>query len=389
MIPYGKQNINRDDIDAVVEVLQSDWLTQGPKVPAFEQAICDYTGGKFAVAVNSATSALHIACLALDVGPGDRVWTSPITFVASANCALYCGAEVDFVDINPESGNLCPEALKAKLEQAKREGTLPKVVVPVHLCGHSCDMAAIAELGKAYGFKVIEDASHGIGGSYQGHKIGSCQYSDITVFSFHPVKIITCAEGGVAQTNDPELASRLSLFRSHGITREPLKMLRPDEGGWYYEQHELGFNYRMTELQAALGLSQLKRLDEFVCKRNQLAAYYNQELATLPVASVEPLCDSVSARHLYMIRLKQAGRRREIFDTMRQQEVQVHVHYFPVHLQPYYLSLGFKMGKFPKAENFYEQILTLPMYPSLTKSEQDYIVKNIVNILDNNINMDQ
>ncbi|MCM2528547.1 UDP-4-amino-4,6-dideoxy-N-acetyl-beta-L-altrosamine transaminase [Shewanella algae] len=377
MIPYGKQNISQDDIDAVVEVLQSDWLTQGPKVPAFEQAICNYTGGKFAVAVNSATSALHIACLALDVGPGDRVWTSPITFVASANCALYCGAKVDFVDVNPESGNMCPEALKAKLEQAKREGTLPKVVIPVHLCGHSCDMAAIAELGKAYGFKIIEDASHGIGGSYRGQKLGSCEFSDITVFSFHPVKIITSAEGGMAQTNDPELAFRLGLYRSHGITKDPLKMLRSDEGDWYYEQHTLGFNYRMTDLQAALGLSQLKRLDEFVCKRNQLAAYYSQALVKLPVVSVEPLPGSMSARHLYMIRLKEAGRRRAVFDTMRERGVQVHVHYFPVHLQPYYLSLGFKEGDFPAAEQFYHEILTLPLYPALDETAQQKVLDEL------------
>ncbi|WP_345850475.1 UDP-4-amino-4,6-dideoxy-N-acetyl-beta-L-altrosamine transaminase [Shewanella algae] len=381
MIPYGKQNISQDDIDAVVEVLQSDWLTQGPKVPAFEQAICDYTGGKFAVAVNSATSALHIACLALDVGPGDRVWTSPITFVASANCALYSGAKVDFVDVNPESGNMCPEALKAKLEQAKREGTLPKVVIPVHLCGHSCDMAAIAELGKAYGFKIIEDASHGIGGSYQGHKLGSCEFSDITVFSFHPVKIITSAEGGMALTKSQVLADKMTLFRSHGISREPNTLLRPDEGGWYYEQHTLGFNYRMTDLQAALGVSQLKRLDEFVSKRNQWAEYYTQALAKQPVVSVEPLLGSVSARHLYMIRLKQAERRREVFDSMRERGVQVHVHYFPVHLQPYYLDLGFKAGDFPSAEQFYEEILTLPLFPALIEQEVEYICSGIAEIM--------
>lgn len=381
MIPYGKQDISRDDIDAVVEVLQSDWLTQGPKVPAFEQALCDYTGGKFAVAVNSATSALHIACLALDVGPGDRVWTSPITFVASANCALYCGAEVDFVDVNPESGNMCPEALKAKLEQAKREGTLPKVVIPVHLCGHSCDMAAIAELGKAYGFKIIEDASHGIGGCYQGNKLGSCEFSDITVFSFHPVKVITSAEGGMALTKSQLLADKMVLFRSHGISREPNTLLRPDEGDWYYEQHTLGFNYRMTDLQAALGLSQLQRLDEFVCKRNLLATYYSQALAKLPVVSVEPLLGSVSARHLYMIRLKEAGRRREVFDTMREQGVLVHVHYFPVHLQPYYLSLGFKEGDFPAAEQFYQEILTLPLYPTLDETAQQKVLDELTSSL--------
>lgn len=381
MIPYGKQNISQDDIDAVVEVLQSDWLTQGPKVPAFEQAICDYTGGKFAVAVNSATSALHIACLALDVGPGDRVWTSPITFVASANCALYSGAKVDFVDVNPESGNMCPEELKAKLDQAKREGTLPKVVIPVHLCGHCCDMAAIAELGKAYGFKIIEDASHGIGGSYQGHKLGSCEFSDITVFSFHPVKIITSAEGGMALTKSQVLADKMTLFRSHGISREPNTLLRPDEGGWYYEQHTLGFNYRMTDLQAALGLSQLKRLDEFVCKRNQLAANYSQALFKLPVVSVEPLPVSMSARHLYMIRLREAGRRREVFDTMRERGVQVHVHYFPVHLQPYYLSLGFKEGDFPAAEQFYHEILTLPLYPTLDETAQQKVLAELTSSL--------
>ncbi len=374
MIPYGKQDISKADIQAVVEVLESDWLTQGPKVPEFEQALCDYTKAKYAVAVSSATSALHIACLALGVGPGDRVWTSPITFVASANCARYCGATVDFVDVNPESGNMCPNALRAKLEQAALHGTLPKVVIPVHLCGHSCNMAAIAELGVQYGFKVIEDASHGIGGSYNGHKLGGCKYSDITVFSFHPVKIITSAEGGMALTNSRNLAETMRLLRSHGISREQDVMMRPDEGEWYYEQRMLGFNYRMTDIQAALGLSQFRRLNEFVMKRNQLAESYSHGLANQPVSSVEPLSGSISARHLYMVRINEYQRRRQVFNMMRERGVHVHVHYFPVHLQPYYLSFGFKAGDFPNAEQFYEEILTLPLYPALDGMNQEKIL---------------
>ncbi|KIO36047.1 UDP-4-amino-4,6-dideoxy-N-acetyl-beta-L-altrosamine transaminase [Shewanella sp. cp20] len=377
MIPYGRQDISQDDIDAVVEVLQSDWLTQGPNIPAFEQALCDYSGAKFAVAVNSATSALHIACLALGVAPGDRVWTSPITFVASANCALYCGATVDFVDVDPSTGNMSSEALRIKLIQAKSQGALPKVVIPVHLCGHSCDMAAIFELGKEYGFKIIEDASHGIGGSYQGHKLGSCGYSDITVFSFHPVKIITSAEGGMALTRSRLLADKLALFRSHGIRRDPDTMLRPNEGDWYYEQHELGFNYRMTDLHAALGLSQLNRLDHFVAERNRLAAIYDSYCSDLPVTPVDPLTGSQSARHLYMIRLHQSERRREIFDILRAKGIQVHVHYFPVHLQPYYLGRGFKEGDFVSAEAFYQQILTLPLYPTLASSDQQRVINEL------------
>ena len=377
MIPYGRQDISQDDIDAVVEVLQSDWLTQGPNIPAFEQALCDYSGAKFAVAVNSATSALHIACLALGVAPGDRVWTSPITFVASANCALYCGATVDFVDVDPSTGNMSSEALRIKLIQAKSQGALPKVVIPVHLCGHSCDMAAIFELGKEYGFKIIEDASHGIGGSYQGHKLGNCGYSDITVFSFHPVKIITSAEGGMALTRSRLLADKLALFRSHGIRRDPDTMLRPNEGDWYYEQHELGFNYRMTDLHAALGLSQLNRLDHFVAERNRLAAIYDSYCSDLPVTPVDPLTGSQSARHLYMIRLHQSERRREIFDILRAKGIQVHVHYFPVHLQPYYLGRGFKEGDFVSAEAFYQQILTLPLYPTLASSDQQRVINEL------------
>lgn len=381
MIPYGKQDISQQDVDAVVEVLKSDWLTQGPAVPAFEQAVADYVSARYAVAVNSATSALHIACLALEVGPGDRVWTSPITFVASANCALYCGAQVDFVDVNPDTGNMCPDALAAKLAMAKQSGHLPKVVIPVHLCGHSCDMQAIDALAKEYGFKVIEDASHGIGGSYQGYKLGSCQYSDITVFSFHPVKIITTAEGGVATTNSAELAKRMGLFRSHGVTRDKSLMSRPDEGDWYYEQHELGFNYRMTELQAALGISQMKRLDEFVAVRNDLAREYEPLLQDLPVSSVKALADSLSAYHLQMIRLDDCALRRRVFDAMRAAGILVNVHYFPVHLQPYYRKLGYQVGDFPNAESFYEQILTLPLHTHLDMNDLSYIASNLERLL--------
>lgn len=373
MIPYGKQDISQADIDAVVAVLASDYLTQGPKVPEFEQAIARKVGAKFAVAVNSATSALHIACLALGVKPGDLVWTSPITFVASANCALYCGADVDFVDVEPTTGNLCPKAFKAKLERAAQLGRLPKVVIPVHLAGHSCDMQAISELAKQYRVSVIEDASHAIGGQYHGAPIGACKYSDITVFSFHPVKIITTAEGGVATTQDPRLAEKLMLLRSHGITKNAAQLINADEGDWYYEQHALGFNYRMTDLQAALGVSQVPRLDEFVCQRNALAGLYRSQLADFPLEIVEPLEQSLSARHLFIIRLMQPNKRRAVFDAMRSQGIQVHVHYFPVHLQPYYQKLGFSQGQFPHAEYFYQSILTLPLYPNLSPEQVTYI----------------
>lgn len=381
MIPYGKQDLNQADIDAVVEVLQSDWLTQGPKVPAFEQAVCDYTGAKYAVAVNSATSALHLACLALGVGPGDLVWTSPITFVASANCALYCGADIDFVDVDAATGNMCPKALQQKLIDAYANGKLPKVVIPVHLCGHSCDMEAIAALAKEYGFKLIEDASHAIGGSFHGHKIGSGYYSDITIFSFHPVKIITSAEGGMALTNSEALAQNMAALRSHGVTRDASQLHRPDEGGWYYEQHQLGFNYRMTELQAALGLSQMTRLDEFVSHRNRISEHYDSALAPLPLSIVRPLDNSISGRHLYVIRLQQPEKRRALFDELRQQGIQVHVHYFPVHLQPFYMGLGFKEGDFPNAEHFYKAILTLPLFPTLSDVERDYICSQIARVI--------
>ncbi|KPN76358.1 spore coat protein [Shewanella sp. Sh95] len=377
MIPYGKQDVTQLDIDAVVAVLRSDYLTQGPKVPEFESAISSYVGANYAVAVNSATSALHIACLALGVKEGDIVWTTPITFVASANCALYCGADIDFVDVDPASGNMCPDALALKLRLAAQIGTLPKVVIPVHLCGHSCDMVAIAKLSEEYGFNIIEDASHGLGGSYHRYNIGSCKYSDITVFSFHPVKIITSAEGGMAMTNNIDLAEKMRLYRSHGITKVTADMLRPDEGEWYYEQHLLGFNYRMTELQAALGMSQMKRLETFVLKRNELAAQYRQQLIGLPFNWVEPLADSLSARHLQMLRLDNVSIRQQLFNEMRTAGIQVHVHYFPVHLQPYYLQKGFQRGDFPAAERFYEQILSLPLYPGLELDELNLVITQL------------
>lgn len=381
MIPYGKQDINQTDIDAVVSVLKSGFLTQGSKVPAFEQAVADRVGAKFAVAVNSATSALHIACLALDVKPGDLVWTTPITFVASANCAIYCGADIDFVDIEPTTGNLCPKAFKNKLEQAKQAGRLPKVVIPVHLAGHSCDMQAIGMLAQQYKVRVIEDASHAIGGQFQGCEIGSCEYSDITVFSFHPVKVITTAEGGIATTQEPLIAERMKLLRSHGITKDPASMIKSDEGDWYYEQHLLGFNYRMTDIQAALGISQLARLDEFVQKRNALAELYCKELEGLPLNIVEPLASSISARHLFVIRLMHPQNRKMVFDGMRKLNIQVHVHYFPVHLQPYYQQLGFYQGQFLQAERFYQSILTLPLYPDLTREQVVYICASLKTFL--------
>ncbi len=375
-IPYGRQSINQADIQAVVEVLQSDYLTQGPAVPAFEQAVSNYCGSQHAVAVNSATSALHLACLALGVGQGDIVWTSPITFVASANCALYCGASVDFVDIDPRTYNMSVEQLEAKLIAAKPTGKLPKVVIPVHLCGQSCEMEPIYQLGQEYGFRIIEDASHAIGGSYQGQPIGDCRYSDITIFSFHPVKIITTGEGGMALTNSQLLADKMTLLRSHGITRDPARMTREPDGGWYYQQIDLGFNYRMTDIQATLGISQMQRLDEFVKRRYEIAGQYNQLLADLPLTLPWQHPDSGSSWHLYVIRLKldqTPKTHKEVFDGLRQQGIGVNLHYIPVHTQPYYQAMGFKEGSFPEAEQYYREAMSLPMFPAMTNEQQDTV----------------
>ena len=377
MIPYGRQDITQTDIDAVVGVLQSDFLTQGPMVPRFEQSVAQHVGATHALAVNSATSALHIACLALGLGPGDRLWTTPITFVASANCALYCGAEIDFVDIDPRTYNLCPQALALKLEQAEREGTLPKVVVPVHLCGQPCDMQAIHALSQRYGFKIIEDASHAIGGKYQGEFIGNSRYSDITVFSFHPVKIITTAEGGMALTNDDELATKMGLLRSHGITRDPAQMTHEADGPWYYQQIDLGFNYRMTELQAALGVTQMQRLDQYVARRHQLARRYDDLLTGLPVTAPWQHADSYSGLHLYVIRLqldKIQKTHRQVFEVLRELGIGVNLHYIPVHTQPYYERMGFKPDDFPQSQTYYQEAISIPMFQTMTDEQQDEVI---------------
>ncbi len=384
MIPYGRQDITQADIDAVVGVLQSDFLTQGPQVPAFEQAVASHVGAKHALAVNSATSALHIACLALGLGQGDWLWTTPVTFVASANCGLYCGARVDFVDIDPRTYNLCPQALEQKLEQAERDGKLPKVLVAVHLCGQPCDMQAIDALAQKYGFRVIEDASHAIGGKYQDEFIGNCRYSDITVFSFHPVKIITTAEGGMALTNDAQLAEKMDLLRSHGITRRPEMMTQEPDGPWYYQQIGLGFNYRMTELQAALGVSQMQRLDAFVARRHELAQRYNKLLADLPLTLPWQHPDSYSGMHLYVIRLQLdnlSKSHQQVFSELREQGIGVNLHYIPVHTQPYYRQMGFKPGDYPEAEKYYSEAISLPMFQNLTDEQQDQVVEALRKVL--------
>ena len=378
MIPYGRQDISDADIQAVVDVLSSDFLTQGPTIPAFEKAVAGYSGAEQAVAANSATSALHIACLALGVGPGDVVWTSPITFVASANCALYCGADVDFVDIDSRTYNLSTVCLTEKLAQAEKSGRLPKVVIPVHLCGQPCDMAGIHSLSQRYGFKIIEDASHAIGGKYRNEPIGNCRFSDITIFSFHPVKIITTGEGGMALTNNPELAKKMRLLRSHGITSDAENMhSRPPEEIWNYQQITLGFNYRMTDIHAALGLSQMQRLDEFVTKRHIIAKRYDQMLSSLPVVAPYQHEDGYSSFHLYVISLKLgeiSKTQRQVYEALRAAGILVNLHYIPVYRQPYYEQMGFLAGYCPHAERYYSEAISIPMYPGLTKAQQDQVV---------------
>jgi len=381
MIPYGRQDISEADIRAVVDVLRSDYLTQGPVVPAFELSVANYCGAQHAVAVNSATSALHVACLALGVGPGDVVWTTPVTFVASANCALYCGAGVDFVDIDPRTCNMSVDRLAEKLAQAEQSGKLPKVVIPVHLCGQPCDMASIHALGQRYGFKIIEDASHAIGGKYRGEPVGNCRYSAITIFSFHPVKIITAGEGGMAMTNDADIAKRMRLLRSHGISSATEDMHpRSDLEIWNYQQIDLGFNYRMTEIQAALGLSQMSRLNEFVAKRNELASRYDRLLTNLPVTILSRSLDGYSSHHLYPIRLKleQVPKtHREVYEALRKSGILVNLHYIPIYLQPYYEQMGFKRGYCLEAERYYSEVISIPLYPGLTEAQQDRVIEAI------------
>ena len=385
MIPYGKQDINQADIDSVVSVLKSDFLTQGPQVPLFEKTVADYCEAEYGVAVNSATSALHIACLSLDLGKGDWLWTSPNSFVASANCGLYCGAKVDFVDINPKTYNLSVEELEKKLIQAKLDNKLPKIVIPVHFAGQSCDMRRIYSLGQEYGFKIIEDASHAIGGKYLDKPIGCCQYSDITVFSFHPVKIITTAEGGLATTNDVKLLERMQLFRSHGVTRKQSLMTSQFEGGWYYQQVDLGYNYRMTDLQAALGVSQMQRLDEFITNRHTLQERYDQLLSNLPIVKPYQNQDCFSALHLYPIQVDLNvvdKSRQQVFDELRKNGIGVNVHYIPLHTQPYYQNMGFIKGDFPNSENYYENAISLPIFQRMTFEQQNEVVKVLKDILE-------
>ena len=384
MIPYGRQDISEADIQAVVDVLRSDFLTQGPVIPTFESAVASYCGVEHAVAVNSATSALHIACLALGVSKGDIVWTTPISFVASANCALYCGAEVDFVDIDPLTYNMSIEMLTQKLAIAEKVGNLPKVLIPVHLCGQSCEMQAIHKLSQQYGFKVIEDASHAIGSKYQNQPVGNCRYSDITVFSFHPVKIITTAEGGMAVTNNEELANKLRLLRSHGITRDQAQMTNESHGPWYYEQIGLGFNYRMTDIQAALGLSQMQRLDEFVAKRHAIAERYNNEFTALPVFTPVQHTDTYSALHLYVIRLKLDKIKlthRQVFEALRTADIGANLHYMPIYKQPYYAALGFDNNACTEAENYYETAISIPIYFGLSDAKQAIVIDTLKGLL--------
>ena len=385
MIPYGRQEITEADIAEVEKVLRSDFLTQGPIVPKFEQSVADYCGASHAIAVNSATSALHIACLALDLGPGDWLWTSPNTFVASANCGRYCGADIDFIDIDPKTYNISVDALSDKLIQAKKSGKLPKIVVPVHFAGQPCDMPAIRDLSKRYGFKIIEDASHAIGSSYNQIKVGSCTHSDITVFSFHPVKIITTAEGGMALTNDKDVANKIYRLRTHGITSDKIKMEeRPKDEIWNYQQIDLGFNYRMNDIQAALGLSQMKRLDKYVKRRQEIAKHYDNKLKKLPLVTPWQSPSNYSSYHLYTILIKKnltQKTQKQVYDELIKKNIGINLHYIPVHRQPYYENLGFKKNNFPQAENFHREVLSIPIHPSLKEEKQSDIIETLKGIL--------
>ncbi len=376
MLPYGRQSISEADIAAVVKVLRSDWLTQGPAIEQFERRVADFCGAKHAVAVANGTAALHLSAMALGLGPGDWLWTSPITFVATSNCALYCGAKVDFVDINPRTYNMDVDQLAAKLAKTKH---LPKVVAPVHLAGQSCEMEAIHKLAKKYGFAVMEDASHAIGGTYQNKPIGDCRFSDLATFSFHPVKIITTAEGGMIMTNRRDIYGKACLLRTHGITRDPKQMTEPAHEPWYYQQIELGYNYRITDLQAALGLSQMERIEEFVQRRRALVQRYNELLKNLPVETPHQHPDTDSSWHLYIVRVKKSHR--EVFETLRKNGIGVNLHYIPVHTQPYYQKLGFKNGDFPVAEKYYSEAISLPLYYDLTDAQQDQVVAALKNAL--------
>ena len=383
-IPYGRQSISEDDIAAVEAVLRSDWLTQGPTIARFEKAVADYAGARFACAVNSATAALHLACRALGLGPGDTLWTVPNTFVASANAARYCGAAVDFVDIDPATYNLSVSALSEKLERAASEGRLPKAVMPVHFGGQSCDMREVAVLARRYGFRVVEDASHAIGGDYLGRKVGACDYSDIAVFSFHPVKVITTGEGGMLLCADASLHRAADLLRSHGVTRDVAAMDQAPDGAWYYQQVDLGFNYRMTDMQAALGLSQMQRIDAFIARRRAIARRYDEALAALPLGLPGRSALADSAWHLYVIQVDAArcGKsRKTVFDHLRSAGIQVNVHYIPVHLQPYYRRLGFRSGQFPVAEHYYSQAISLPLYAGLSEAQQTRVIDEVANAL--------
>lgn len=381
-IPYGRQSVSEADIAAVVKVLKSDFLTQGPIVPAFEKAVASHCGAAHGIAANSATSALHLACMALGVGPGDSVWTSPLSFVASSNAALYCGADVDFVDVDERTYNMCPLRLGEKLDRAAAAGALPKAIIPVHLAGQSCDMAAIHAKASQHGVKIIEDASHAIGGSYRSQPVGNCRFSDITVFSFHPVKIITSGEGGMALTNDRKLAELMQLDRSHGITRDPDLMQTEDAAPWYYEQQRLGFNYRMTDINAALGLSQLDRLGEFIERRREIARIYDEAFERLPITTPWQHPECASAWHLYVIRIDEdqgAGGHRAVFEALRSAGIGVNLHYLPIYLQPYYRDLGFQPGLCPNAEAYYAEAISLPMFPAMTEAQQRAVVVQVKN----------